>query len=127
MVKVPRWDLSKFKNVENRIGSEMKSVGEVMSIGRTFEEALQKALRMTGAGAPGLSASDALCGPGAANLRDALAKPTDRRIFNIYRALAEGWTVDRIHKLTKIDKWFLYKIAGVLEVERELQAWAAGE
>ena len=127
VVKVPRWDLSKFKNVENRIGSEMKSVGEVMSIGRTFEEALQKALRMTGAGAPGLSASDALCGPGAANLRDALAKPTDRRIFNIYRALAQGWTVDRIHKLTKIDKWFLYKIAGVLEVERELQAWAAGE
>ncbi|MDR2476242.1 MAG: carbamoyl-phosphate synthase large subunit, partial [Treponema sp.] len=120
VVKVPRWDLSKFKNVENRIGSEMKSVGEVMSIGRSFEEALQKALRMTGTGAPGLSAGETLCGPGAANLHGALTKPTDRRIFNVYRALAQGWTVDRIHKLTKIDKWFLHKIAGVLEIERDL-------
>ncbi|MDR0390095.1 MAG: carbamoyl-phosphate synthase (glutamine-hydrolyzing) large subunit [Spirochaetaceae bacterium] len=121
VVKVPRWDLTKFKNVDLRIGSEMKSVGEVMSIGRNFEEALQKALRMTGIGAPGLSADDSLCGKGRDNIKDSLAKPTDRRIFMIYRALDEGWSVDRIHRITKIDKWFLYKIAGVLELEKELK------
>jgi carbamoyl-phosphate synthase large subunit len=128
VVKVPRWDLAKFKNVENRIGSEMKSVGEVMSIGRTFEEALQKALRMTGIGAPGLAADETFCGPGALNLREALSKPTDRRIFIIYRALAEGWTVERIHRLTKIDPWFLHKIARVLQTEQALkQAGARGK
>jgi carbamoyl-phosphate synthase large subunit len=125
VVKVPRWDLTKFKNVDLRIGSEMKSVGEVMSIGRTFEEALQKALRMTGIGAPGLAGEDGLCGNGAGNIRDALAKPTDRRIFIIYRALAEGWSVDRIHRITKIDRWFLSKIANALEVEGTLRALAA--
>jgi carbamoyl-phosphate synthase large subunit len=122
VVKVPRWDLSKFKNVENRIGSEMKSVGEVMSIGRTFEEALQKALRMIGIGAPGLAADDAFCGTGALNLREALTKPTDRRIFIIYRALMEGWSVERVRRLTKIDGWFLHKIAKVLETEQELRS-----
>jgi carbamoyl-phosphate synthase large subunit len=121
VVKVPRWDLGKFKHVDLRIGSEMKSVGEVMSIGRTFEEALQKALRMTGIGAPGLAAGDSLCGNGARDIRDALVKPTDRRIFVIYRALTEGWTVEKIHKLTGIDRWFLYKIANVLETERALR------
>jgi carbamoyl-phosphate synthase large subunit len=128
VVKVPRWDLTKFKNVENRIGSEMKSVGEVMSIGRSFEEALQKALRMTGAGAPGLSGDDNLCGAGfaATKIRDILARPTDRRIFVIYRALQEGWTVDKIHRLTRIDKWFLYKIQNVFECERELKGGANG-
>ena len=126
VVKVPRWDLAKFKHVENRIGSEMKSVGEVMSIGRTFEEALQKALRMTGIGAPGLAADETFCGDGARNLREALSKPTDRRIFIIYRALAEGWTVDRIHRLTKIDPWFLHKIARVLETEQALKSVMKG-
>ncbi|MFP3091368.1 carbamoyl-phosphate synthase large subunit [Treponema sp. TIM-1] len=121
VVKVPRWDLAKFKNVENRIGSEMKSVGEVMSIGRTFEEALQKALRMTGIGAPGLAADETFCGSGVLNLREALSKPTDRRIFIIYRALAEGWTVERIHRLTKIDPWFLHKIANALKTEQALK------
>ncbi|MDR0452441.1 MAG: carbamoyl-phosphate synthase large subunit, partial [Treponema sp.] len=124
VVKVPRWDLAKFKNVENRIGSEMKSVGEVMSIGRSFEEALQKALRMTGGGAPGLAADDVYCGPGIADLREALVRPTDRRVFIIYRALQEGWTVEKIHRLTRIDKWFLHKMANVLEVERSLLAIA---
>ncbi|GHV70595.1 carbamoyl-phosphate synthase (glutamine-hydrolyzing) [Spirochaetia bacterium] len=123
VVKVPRWDLAKFKNVDLRIGSEMKSVGEVMSIGRSFEEALQKALRMTGTGAPGLAGEDNLCGGGLKNIRDALAKPTDRRIFIIYRALAEGWSVEKIHRITKIDRWFLYKIANVLETEKLL--WKA--
>jgi carbamoyl-phosphate synthase large subunit len=127
VVKVPRWDLAKFKNVENRIGSEMKSVGEVMSIGRTFEEALQKALRMTGTGAPGLAAEENFCGSGAGNLRESLAKPTDRRIFIIYRALSEGWPVERIHRLTRIDRWFLHKIARVLETEQALKAVQKGE
>ncbi|MDR1351764.1 MAG: carbamoyl-phosphate synthase large subunit, partial [Treponema sp.] len=124
VVKVPRWDLAKFKNVDLRIGSEMKSVGEVMSIGRSFEEALQKALRMTGSGAPGLAADDVYCGSGVKDLREALVKPTDRRVFIIYRALLEGWSVEKIYRLTKIDRWFLYKIANVLEVEKSLRAIA---
>ncbi|GMO43042.1 MAG: carbamoyl-phosphate synthase (glutamine-hydrolyzing) large subunit [Termitinemataceae bacterium] len=121
VVKVPRWDLSKFKNVDLNLGSEMKSVGEVMSIGRTFEETLQKALRMTGIGAQGLEASDILCGAGIKNIKNALKMPTDRRIFIIYRAMAEGWSVDQIFKLTKIDRWFLYKIKNVLDIEEELR------
>ncbi|MDR0497417.1 MAG: carbamoyl-phosphate synthase large subunit, partial [Treponema sp.] len=121
VVKAPRWDLSKFKNVDLRIGSEMKSVGEVMSIGRSFEEALQKALRSTGIGAPGLSGDDSLCGNGKNNIREALAKPTDRRIFIIYRALMEGWPVEKIYKLTKIDRWFLHKIANALKTELVLR------
>ncbi|MDR2247026.1 MAG: carbamoyl-phosphate synthase (glutamine-hydrolyzing) large subunit [Treponema sp.] len=121
VVKVPRWDLAKFKHVDIRIGSEMKSVGEVMSIGRTFEEALQKALRMTGIGAPGLAADDEFCGAAARDLRDALVKPTDRRVFVVYRALSEGWPVERIWRLTRIDRWFLHKIAGVLETERAVR------
>jgi len=128
VAKVPRWDLTKFKNVDLRIGSEMKSVGEVMSIARTFEEVIQKALRMTGIGAPGLCGDDSLCGesfskPGNIDvkLRDALSRPTDRRIYAIYRAFDEGWSVDKIYKLTKIDKWFLYKIANVWKTEQELK------
>ncbi|GHV81163.1 hypothetical protein AGMMS49944_29540 [Spirochaetia bacterium] len=127
VVKAPRWDLLKFKNVDVRIGSEMKSVGEVMSIGRSFEEALQKALRMTGIGAPGLAGDDGLCGSGLKNIRDALLKPTDRRIFIVYRALMEGWTVERIHRLTRIDRWFLYKIANVLETEKQLREIGSAE
>ena len=120
-IKMPRWDLSKFKNVDVRIGTEMKSVGEVMSIGRSFEEAIQKALRMIGTGAPGLSADDALCGSGKDDLRDALSRPTDRRIFIIYRALMEGWSVEKIYKQTKIDRWFLHKIANAFETEKDLR------
>jgi len=125
VVKVPRWDLTKFKNVDLRIGSEMKSVGEVMSIARTFEEAIQKALRMTGIGAPGLSGSDMLCGFDNsqninAKIKDGLSKPTDRRIYVIYRALQEGWSVDKIYNLTKIDKWFLYKFEKIWKTEQEI-------
>ncbi|MDR0503581.1 MAG: carbamoyl-phosphate synthase (glutamine-hydrolyzing) large subunit [Treponema sp.] len=135
VVKVPRWDLAKFKNVDFRIGSEMKSVGEVMSIARSFEEAIQKALRMTGIGAPGLAADDIFCagnfasktGDISAKIKDALSKPTDRRIYVIYRALAEGWTVEKIYKLTKIDKWFLYKIENVWKTEMELRGTGNGE
>ncbi|GHU24878.1 carbamoyl-phosphate synthase (glutamine-hydrolyzing) [Spirochaetia bacterium] len=121
VVKVPRWDLNKFKNVENRIGSEMKSVGEVMSIGRNFEEALQKALRMTGTGAPGLAGSDQLCRLGKNSIRKSLAEPTDRRIFVVYRAFSEGWSVEKIHQVTKIDRWFLHKIKNVWETEKKIR------
>ncbi|MBU0927419.1 MAG: carbamoyl-phosphate synthase (glutamine-hydrolyzing) large subunit [Spirochaetes bacterium] len=127
VVKAPRWDLGKFKDVDRRIGSEMKSVGEVMSIGRTFEEALQKALRMTGIGAPGLSADEGLAGCGPGNLEAALASPTDRRVFAVYQALSAGWSVERVHALTRIDPWFLGKMENVLSCERELgQACASG-
>jgi len=122
VVKVPRWDLGKFKDVDRAIGSEMKSVGEVMSIGRTFEEALQKALRMTGIGAPGLTADEAFAGCASAELGDALSKPTDRRVFAVYKALSEGWSVERVHELTRIDAWFLGKMANVLECENILRA-----
>jgi carbamoyl-phosphate synthase large subunit len=124
VVKVPRWDLAKFKNVDVRIGSEMKSVGEVMSIGRTFEEALQKALRMIGTGAPGLAGDDELLGTSFRNLKEALSSPTDKRVFAVYRALSEGWSVDKIHRLTKIDRWFLSKMANALEAEQALRALA---
>ena len=121
VVKIPRWDLAKFKDVDTRIGSEMKSVGEVMSIGRTFEEALQKAIRMTGMGAGGLSNDASLLGRDFRSLRQALKEPTDRRLFAVYRAFFEGWTVEAIHRLTKIDPWFLRKIAGIWDIQRELE------
>jgi carbamoyl-phosphate synthase large subunit len=125
VVKVPRWDLGKFKDVDVNIGSEMKSVGEVMSIGRSFEEALQKALRMTGIGAPGLTADPALSRLDSKGLKGALSRPTDRRLFAVYRALSEGWSIDRIHALTKIDRWYLGKMANVLRCERAVAAGAA--
>ncbi|MCE1197057.1 carbamoyl-phosphate synthase (glutamine-hydrolyzing) large subunit, partial [bacterium] len=125
VVKIPRWDLTKFKEVDTHLGSEMKSVGEVMSIGRTFEEALQKAIRMTGTGAPGLSDDPKLMGREFTSVKQALREPTDRRLFAIYRALGEGWTVDAIHRQTKIDRWFLGRIAAVRRVEDELRAAAA--
>ena len=124
VVKVPRWDLGKFPEADRAIGSEMKSVGEVMSIGRSFEEALQKALRMTETGVPGLVADPGV--PAGAALRAALTTPTDRRIFSVYKALAEGMSVDKIHAITKIDAWFLSKMAGVLEIERLLARIGAG-
>ncbi len=127
VVKVPRWDLGKFKDVDDRIGSEMKSVGEVMSIGRSFEEALQKALRMTGIGAPGLTADPELSrlesgAKGVKGLKEALSRPTDRRLFAVYRALSEGWSIDKIHALTKIDRWFLGKMANILACEKAIVA-----
>ncbi|MDP2792174.1 MAG: carbamoyl-phosphate synthase large subunit, partial [Rectinemataceae bacterium] len=125
VVKIPRWDLAKFKDVDTHLGSEMKSVGEVMSIGRTFEEALQKAVRMTGTGACGLSDDPGLMGREFTSTKAALNQPTDRRLFAIYRALSEGWTVDAIHRQTKIDRWFLERIAAIHRVEDELTACAA--
>jgi carbamoyl-phosphate synthase large subunit len=122
VVKIPRWDLKKFKNVDRHIGSEMKSVGEVMSIGRNFEEALQKALRMTGNGAPGLACGDTAFD----NLKSELTDPTDRRIYAVYKAMSEGWSVDKIFNHTKIDRWFLHKISNILACERELAAASQG-
>jgi len=122
VVKVPRWDLAKFKNVDVRIGSEMTSVGEVMSIGRTVEAALQTALRRTGTGAPGCAGDDELLGSSFRNLKESLSRPTDRRVFVIYKALSEGWSVDKIHKHTRIDRWFLAKMANAYECEKALRA-----
>lgn len=121
VVKVPRWDLGKFRNVDRSIGSEMKSVGEAMSIARTFEEALQKALRMTNIGAPGLCSDDEMLGADFPGVPEALKVPTDRRIFAVYKALSEGWPVEKIHEATRIDLWFLGKMANILECESSLR------
>jgi carbamoyl-phosphate synthase large subunit len=125
VVKIPRWDLAKFKEVDTHLGSEMKSVGEVMSIGRTFEEALQKAIRMTGTGARGLSDDPKLLGLDFKSLKQALHQPTDRRLFAIYKAFSEGWSVAEIHRQTRIDPWFLERIASIHATEEELKEAAA--
>ncbi len=119
VVKMPRWDLKKFKGVARQIGSSMKSVGEVMSIGRTFEEAMQKAVRMLDIGAKGLAANP----PRAfENLEEELRRPTEERLFAVTEALRNGMTVDEVHALTHIDRWFLHKVAHVMELEKEIQA-----
>ena len=115
--KIPRWDLGKFHGVNREIGSSMKSVGEVMSIGRTFEEAIQKGLRMIGQGMHGFVSNSALR---ISNIDHALAEPTDNRIFVIAEAFARGYDVDRIHELTKIDRWFLYKLNNICRTADEL-------
>ena len=118
--KIPRWDLGKFHGVSRLLGSSMKSVGEVMSIGRNFEEAIQKGLRMIGQGMHGFVANNKLHTD---ELETALSKPTDKRIFFIAQALHEGYTVDKIHELTKIDKWFLLKLQNIIKEENELQKY----
>ena len=115
--KIPRWDLSKFHGVDKELGSSMKSVGEVMAIGRTFEEAIQKGLRMIGQGMHGFVANKEL------NIKDidsALREPTDKRIFIISKAMHRGYTIDQIHELTKIDKWFLQKLQHIVDIDQEL-------
>jgi carbamoyl-phosphate synthase large subunit len=116
VVKMPRWDLKKFKKVNQCIGTEMKSVGEVMSIGRNFEEALQKSLRMVGVGNNGVTQN----GVSFVNIEEELKCPTDKRVFAIAEALKQGWTINKIFENTKIDKWFLYKIKKIIECEKEL-------
>ncbi|MBI3033403.1 carbamoyl-phosphate synthase (glutamine-hydrolyzing) large subunit [Candidatus Woesearchaeota archaeon] len=113
VVKIPRWDLQKFKHVNQQIGSEMKSVGEVMAIGRNFEEALQKGLRMLYIGVEGVIG--AMNGISFEDLESELSHPTDKRIFAIAQALAEGYDIDFIHALTKIDRFFLYKIKNIVD------------
>ena len=116
--KIPRWDLGKFHGVHREIGSSMKSVGEVMSIGRTFEEAIQKGLRMIGQGMHGFVANHEMK---VENIEEALANPTDQRIFVIAQAMLEGMTVDRIHELTKIDRWFLCRLRNIIDTYHDLK------
>ncbi|MFA5713523.1 MAG: carbamoyl-phosphate synthase (glutamine-hydrolyzing) large subunit [Bacteroidales bacterium] len=115
--KIPRWDLSKFQGVSREIGSSMKSVGEVMSIGRSFEEAIQKGLRMIGQGAHGFVANKEIL---VEDIERALQEPTDNRIFVISKALQKGYTIDKIHSLTKIDKWFLSRLQKIVDSAKEL-------
>ena len=118
--KIPRWDLSKFHGVERELGSSMKSVGEVMSIGRTFEEAIQKGLRMIGQGMHGFVENKELK---IEDIDKALREPTDKRIFVISKAMRAGYTADLIHSLTKIDKWFLYKLQYIMDTSKELHTY----
>lgn len=117
--KIPRWDLGKFHGVRREIGSSMKSVGEVMSVGRTFEEAIQKGLRMIGQGMHGFVANPDMK---IADMDEALANPTDQRIFVIAKAMLSGMSVERIHELTKIDRWFLHRLHNIVETYTDLKA-----
>jgi len=117
--KIPRWDLSKFHGVDRELGSSMKSVGEVMAIGRTFEEAIQKGLRMIGQGMHGFVENKELVIP---DIDAALREPTDKRIFVISKAMhLPEYTIDKIHELTKIDKWFLYKLKHIIDIDEQLK------
>lgn len=118
--KIPRWDLGKFHGVDKELGSSMKSVGEVMAIGRTFEEAIQKGLRMIGQGMHGFVENKELVIP---DIDKALREPTDKRIFVISEAFRAGYTVDQIHELTKIDRWFLDKLMNITKTAKELEQW----
>jgi len=118
--KIPRWDLTKFAGVSRKIGSSMKSVGEIMSIGRTFEELIQKGLRMIGQGMHGFVCNDHIHFD---NLDEELANPTDLRIFAMSQALEEGYTVDKIHELTKIDPWFIEKLKNIVDFEKVLKGF----
>ncbi len=118
--KIPRWDLGKFHGVNREIGSSMKSVGEVMAIGRTFEEVIQKGLRMIGQGMHGFIENKPLK---VSDIEKALKEPTDKRIFVIENAIRGGYTVDQIHNLTKIDKWFLYKLQNIVNTAIELEKY----
>lgn len=117
--KIPRWDLGKFHGVKREIGSSMKSVGEVMAIGRTFEEVIQKGLRMIGQGKHGFIENSPMR---IANIENALKEPTDSRVFVIESAFRKGYDVDKIHELTKIDKWFLYKLRNLYQTATELES-----
>ena len=117
--KIPRWDLGKFHGVDRELGSSMKSVGEVMAIGRTFEEAIQKGIRMVGLGLHGFVGNKELK---IEDIEGSLSAPTDKRILVIEKAFFDGMSVDRIHELTKIDKWFLYKLEHIFKINKELKA-----
>ncbi len=121
VVKIPRWDLTKFHGVKRQLGSSMKSVGEVMAIGRTFEEALQKGLRMIGQGMHGFVENHEIKIP---DIRKSMHEPTDMRIFVVSKALKIGYTVEQIHQLTMIDRWFLQKLCHIVEVDQHLKEFA---
>ena len=122
--KIPRWDMNKFTGVSNLIGSSMKSVGEVMSIGRTFEEAIQKGLRMIGQGMHGFVGNRNLSFD---DIEKELAEPTDMRIFVIADALEKDYSIYQIHKLTRIDKWFLYKLKNIIDLKNEISQYKSLE
>ncbi len=128
VVKIPRWDLQKFKNVDRRLGPQMKSVGEVMAIGRCFEEALQKAVRMLDIGKAGLTCNQQ---NGEAvtveTIKDALANPTDERLFKIVEATKMGVPLEEIHQLSGVDPWFLYKIKNIIDTEENLRSMGSAE
>lgn len=121
VLKIPRWDLTKFDKVDRRIGSQMKSVGEVMAIGRTFEETLQKAIRMLDIGMKGLIANNLEPINDINELKYALRNPTDLRLFRLAEALKRGISIDEIYRLSRIDKWFLYKLKNIVDLQRQLQ------
>lgn len=116
--KIPRWDLSKFRGVDKELGSSMKSVGEVMAIGRNFEEAIQKGIRMIGQGVHGFVENKEL---NIDDIDEALKEPTDKRVLVISKAMHKGYTVDQIHDLTKIDRWFLYKLKHIIDIDERLK------
>ena len=121
VVKIPRWDLTKFHGVKRQLGSSMKSVGEVMAIGRTFEEALQKGLRMIGQGMHGFVENHEIK---IANIATSLHEPTDMRVFVVSKALQMGYSVEQIHQLTKIDRWFLQKLKHIVDIDQQLHEYA---
>ncbi len=121
VLKIPRWDLTKFQKVDRRIGSQMKSVGEVMAIGRTFEEVLQKAVRMLDIGMKGLVANDLEDIEDISELKYALRNPTDLRLFRIAEAIKKGISIDEIYRLSRVDKWFLYKLKNIVDLNRQIQ------
>ena len=121
VVKIPRWDLTKFHGVKRQLGSSMKSVGEVMAVGRTFEEALQKGLRMIGQGMHGFIENHEIK---IADIDKSLHEPTDMRIFVVSKALQIGYTVEQIHQLTKIDHWFLQKLQHLVDIDQQLKQFA---
>jgi carbamoyl-phosphate synthase large subunit len=118
--KIPRWDLNKFQGVAHEIGSSMKSVGEIMAIGRTFEEAIQKGLRMIGLGMHGFVSNSNLS---FSDIEKELSQPTDMRIFSIAEAMRQGFDVDRIYELTKINRWFLYKLQNIENIKKKLESY----
>ncbi len=118
VVKIPRWDLTKFHGVKRQLGSSMKSVGEVMAIGRTFEETLQKGLRMIGQGMHGFVENHEIK---IADIATALREPTDMRIFVVSKAMKIGYTIEQIHQLTKIDRWFLQKLKHIVDIDQQLR------
>ena len=120
VVKIPRWDLTKFQGVKRQLGSSMKSVGEVMAIGRTFEEALQKGLRMIGQGMHGFVENHAIKIP---DIEKSMHEPTDMRIFVVSKALKIGYTIEQIHQLTMIDRWFLQKLKHIVDIDQQLKEY----
>lgn len=127
VVKMPRWDLKKFSRVSNKLGSSMLSVGEVMAIGRTFEETIQKACRMVNPSLDGLDGQDSGLVDESMDLETHLKTPTDTRLFAVQKALEIGWTVDKVHDLTKIDKWFLSKLKSISNMRVAVKAYGSIE